>query len=140
MPVRTSRAIWQGDLKGGSGTVRLGSGLFEGPYSFPSRFEEGEGSNPEELIGAAHAGCFSMQFANLLAQAGFEATRIETEAEVHLSMEDGPHIAKIVLNTEGQVPGVDEARFQELATQAKTGCPISKALAAVPLELRARLA
>ncbi|MDZ7800269.1 MAG: OsmC family protein [Trueperaceae bacterium] len=140
MPVRSARAVWKGDLKGGRGTVGLGSGMFEGAYSFPSRFEEGDGTNPEELIGAAHAGCFSMQFANLLAQAGFEPASVETDAEVHLSMEGGPHVAKIVLNCRAEVPGIGDGRFQEIAQEAKTGCPISKALASVPLELDARLA
>lgn len=129
MATRESEATWRGTLKEGSGTMKLGSGLYEGPFSYASRFEAGKGTNPEELIGAAHAGCFSMFLSALLTNNGFTPTRIHTTATVHL--EAGPTISKIELNCEAEVPGLDEAKFAELAQQAKTGCPVSKALAAV---------
>ncbi len=129
MAVRTSEATWQGTLKEGSGTMKLGSGLCEGPFTFASRFEEGKGTNPEELIGAAHAGCFSMYLSALLSEAGAPPRRVHTTASVHL--EAGPTIRKIALNCEAEVPGLDEAKFQELAARAKQECPVSKALAAV---------
>jgi osmotically inducible protein OsmC len=121
--------------------MRLGGGAFEGQYSFSSRFEEGAGTNPEELIGAAHAGCFSMAFANQLEGAGHTATSVETTAKVHLEKgEQGFRIGRIDLTTNAQVPGIDEARFQELATAAKEGCPVSQALAGVDIRLDATLA
>lgn len=129
MAIRKSEATWRGTLKEGNGTMKLGSGLYEGPFSYASRFEEAKGTNPEELIGAAHAGCFSMFLSALLTNHGFTPTRIHTTATVHL--EAGPTISKIELNCEAEVPGLDEAKFAELAQQAKTGCPVSKALAAV---------
>lgn len=131
MSVRTARAEWQGDLKDGSGTTAFGSGAFSGSYSFPSRFQSGEGTNPEEMIAAAHASCYSMAFANMLAEAGFPADSINTEARVHLSMEGGPHIAKIELHSQGKVPNISNDEFQRMAEDAKNGCPISKALASV---------
>jgi len=138
MPVRRSEAVWRGTLKEGDGTVKLASGLWEGPYTFSSRFEEGAGSNPEELIGAAHAGCFSMFLAGLLTEKGFAPERIHTTASVHLGA--GPTIEKIELDSEAEVPGLEDATFQQLAAQAKTACPVSKALAAVPkITLNARL-
>jgi osmotically inducible protein OsmC len=138
MPVRKSEAVWRGTLKEGSGQMRLASGLYEGPYTFSSRFEEAAGTNPEELIGAAHAGCFSMFLAALLGDDGHPAERIQTTASVHLG--EGPTIKKIELATEAAVPGIDEARFQELAVEAKAKCPVSKALAAVPeIVLNAKL-
>lgn len=138
MPVRKSEAVWQGTLKEGAGTMRLASGLYEGPYTFSSRFEEAAGTNPEELIGAAHAGCFSMFLAALLTEKGYKPGRIHTSASVHLGA--GPTIKKIELDCEATVSGVNEADFQELAVQAKLGCPVSKALAAVPeITLNARL-
>ncbi len=141
MPARQAEAEWQGSLQDGSGTMRLGTGAFEGAYSFRSRFEEGTGTNPEELIGAAHAGCFSMALSNLLAEAGHEVERIHTRAEAHLGMVDGaPTIIRIDLRTEGRVPGIDEATFVEHAEKAKAGCPVSKALAAVDITLDAHLA
>jgi osmotically inducible protein OsmC len=130
MPVRRSEAVWKGTLKEGSGTMRLASGLYEGPYTFSSRFEEAAGTNPEELIGAAHAGCFSMFLAALLTDKGYKPERIHTTAAVHLGA--GPEIKKIDLVCEATVPGVGEVEFQELAAAAKAGCPVSKALAAVP--------
>ena len=140
MSVREAHARWEGDLRQGKGSMRLGSGAFEGPYSFKSRFEEGPGTNPEELIGAAHAGCFSMAFANLLAEAGHVATRIATQARVHLERVDGkPTISRVDLDTEGEVPGIDAKTFQEIAEKAKAGCPVSRALAGVQIGLQARL-
>jgi lipoyl-dependent peroxiredoxin len=130
MPVRKSEATWRGTLKEGEGTMRLASGLYEGPYTFSSRFEEAAGTNPEELIGAAYAGCFSMFLSALLTEKGYVPERITTTAAVHLGA--GPLIKKIELECEAVVPGVDEAEFQELAEAAKAGCPVSKALAAVP--------
>ncbi len=139
MPVRKAQAVWNGNLREGKG--RMAFGTFEGAYSFTSRFEEGEGTNPEELIAAAHAGCFSMALAHRLDQAGHAPRRVQTEARVHLEMTgDGPRISKIELHTEVEAPGLDEATFLEHAEAAKEGCPVSKALAAVPLiELHARL-
>jgi osmotically inducible protein OsmC len=140
MPTRTSSAQWQGSLKDGSGTMALGSGAFEGPYSFPSRFENGQGTNPEELIAAAHAGCFSMAFSNMLSQAGHVPTSVDTKASVHLEKTDaGFGITRIDLVTRADVPGVDRDVFQKLAEQAKANCPVSKALAAVDITLDATL-
>ena len=129
MAVRTSEAVWQGTLKEGNGTMKLGSGLYEGPFTYVSRFEEGEGTNPEELIGAAHAGCYSMFLSALLTNNGTPPTRVRTTAEVHLGQ--GPTITKIVLTCRAEVAGIDAAAFAEIAEKAKAGCPISKALAAV---------
>ena len=140
MPARTSEAEWRGDLKQGQGTVRLGSGAFEGKYSFPSRFESGAGTNPEELIAAAHAGCFSMALSAGLSRAGHPPARIHTVARVHLEKQgEGFGITRIELETEGEVPGLDEAGFRTQAEAAKTGCPVSKALSAVPMTLKASL-
>jgi lipoyl-dependent peroxiredoxin len=140
MPVRTSTAKWEGGLQDGKGTMALGSGAFEGQYSYRSRFEEGTGTNPEELIGAAHAGCFSMAFANILAEADHPPQRIETSARVHLVPGDeGPAITQIELSTEGEVSGIDESEFQRHAGTAKAGCPVSKALAGVEISLDAHL-
>src|SRR5947209_568351 len=130
MATRDGSAEWKGDLKEGSGTVSVASGLFEGQYSFSSRFEEGTGTNPEELIAAAHAGCFSMALSNILAQAGHTADSVSTTAKVHLRNVDGaPTIAQIDLVTEGRVPGIDEGQFAEYAGQAKKDCPVSRGLA-----------
>ena len=140
MPVRTANSVWRGDLKGGDGTVALGSGAFTGPYSFPSRFEEGPGTNPEELIAAAHAGCFAMALSGGLAGAGFTPTEVRVEARVHLGRNDqGAAITKIELVCRATVPGIDDVAFAEQAQAAKAGCPVSKALAAVPIELDAAL-
>lgn len=137
---RQATAEWKGDLKGGSGRVKLGSGAYEGDYSFTSRFEDKPGANPEELVGAAHAGCFSMALANTLAGAGFVAKSIHTTADVHLGKDDkGFLITRIDLNVVGDVPGVDDATFQEHAEKAKSGCIISRALAATPVTLKAAL-
>jgi lipoyl-dependent peroxiredoxin len=138
MPVRRSEATWNGTLKEGKGTMRLASGLYEGPYTYLSRFEEGAGTNPEELVAAAHAGCFSMFLSALLDEKGYRAERIHTTAVAHLGA--GPAIRRIDLDTEAVVPGIADAEFQELAAQAKANCPISKALAAVPeITMKARL-
>lgn len=133
MATRDGKAEWRGDLRSGSGIVSVASGLFEdGNYSFTSRFEEGPGTNPEELIGAAHAGCFSMALSNVLNEAGHAPESIETTAKVHLRNVDGqPTIARIDLVTEGQVPGIEQQQFEQFAAQAKEGCPVSRALAGV---------
>jgi osmotically inducible protein OsmC len=140
MPTRTSSANWQGTLKEGAGTMALGSGAYEGPFSFQSRFGDGAGTNPEELIAAAHAGCFSMAFSNILSQAGHVPTAVNTKASVHFGQtDDGFAITRIDLVTRGDVPGIDDADFQKLAEQAKASCPVSKALAAVDITLDAAL-
>jgi osmotically inducible protein OsmC len=132
MPVRTADAEWTGTLQEGTGRMRFGGGAFEGQYSFGSRFEEGEGTNPEELIAAAHAGCYSMAFSGNLTKAGFPPEHISTTAVIHLEKgEPGFSIVRIELSTEARVEGIDEARFQEIAEQTKDGCPVSRALAAV---------
>src|SRR6056297_2043489 len=122
MPSRKATAKWKGDLENGSGNTSFGSGAFEGAYSFKSRFEEGDGTNPEELIGAAHAGCFSMALSSDLSKAGYEPERVHTEATVHL--EDG-EIHLIELVTDASVPDIDEEEFQEIAAGAKENCPVS---------------
>ena len=140
MPVRSSSAIWNGNLLQGSGTMKLGSGAYEGKYSFPSRFESGQGTNPEELIAAAHAGCYSMALSATLGKAGFNPTRVATTAKVHLEkVGEGFSITKIELVTEAQIPGIDNATFQTNAEAAKKGCPVSKALAATEITLSAKL-
>ena len=141
MPIRKANAVWEGDLKGGQGTVKLGSGAFEGRYSFGSRFEEAGGTNPEELIGAAHAGCFSMALSAGLGRAGHSPKRVATSARVHLEkVGEGFQITRIELDCEAEVPGLDEAGFQAAAKAAKEGCPVSKALAGTEITLNARLA
>ena len=141
MPVRSAEAEWNGSLQEGSGTMKLASGAFQGPYSVGSRFQEAQGSNPEELIAAAHAGCFSMALSAGLSRAGFPPTRVHTTAKVHVErVEGGFAINRIELDTEAQVPGIDNAKFQEEAEAAKKGCPVSKALAGVEnINLNARL-
>jgi osmotically inducible protein OsmC len=140
MAARKADAVWEGGLKDGHGTMALGSGAFSGAYSFNSRFAEGTGTNPEELIAAAHAGCFSMALSAALERAGHPVRRVSTTARVHLEMAaDGPRISRIDLHTEGVVPGIDDATFQEQARQAKEGCPVSKALAGTQIELEAKL-
>src|SRR5207253_4283330 len=140
MPTRNAEAVWEGDLKGGKGSVKLGSGAFQGAYSFSSRFESGTGTNPEELIAAAHAGCFSMAFAHGLSQAGFPPRRVHTTAKVHLEKAgDGFAIPRIELETDAEVPGIDERAFQQQAETAKQNCPVSKLLAAAEITLKARL-
>lgn len=138
MAVRSAKAVWNGTLREGDGRVAVESGFVDVPYTWASRFEEAKGSNPEELVGAAHAGCFSMFLSALLTKEGHPPTQIRTTAKVHL--EAGPTISKIELETEGVVPGIDEATFDAIARQAKEGCPVSKALAAVEtISLRSRL-
>jgi len=138
--IRESHARWEGDLRQGKGTMALGSGAFEGQFSFRSRFEEGTGTNPEELIGAAHAGCFSMAFSNMLAQAGHTPLSVRTTARVHLEPIDGKQtISRIELVCEGDVPGIEDDAFQRIAEEAKAGCPVSRALAAVEISLDATL-
>ncbi|MGH6988215.1 MAG: OsmC family protein [Caulobacteraceae bacterium] len=141
MVERTAEAEWLGSVPGGSGTMELGSGAFKGAYSFASRFEDGKGTNPEELIGAAHAGCFSMALALALGQAGFEPRRIHTRAKVEIErVSDGFKITRIALDSEAKVAGIDAAAFQIQAEAAKKGCPVSRALAGVEIHLTARLA
>lgn len=137
MSIRNASAVWLGTLREGSGTMSLGSGAFEGNYTWASRFDTGDGTNPEELIGAAHAGCYSMFLSALITKAGFTPTSIRTTAAVHL--EAGPTITKIELTTEAVVPDLDEAAFMEHALAAKAACPVSKALAAVDIVLNAKL-
>ena len=140
MPVRVANAEWKGNLPKGSGSLETETGFVKGNYSFSSRFEEGAGTTPEELIAAAHAGCFSMAFANILAKAGHEAESIRTIARVYLEKgPDGFGISRIELECVGRVPGVDDATFQEHAQAAKVGCPVSRALSATPIELVASL-
>jgi osmotically inducible protein OsmC len=140
MAVRSASAEWKGNLLQGQGTMKLGSGAFEGKYSFPSRFESGPGTNPEELIGAAHAGCFSMALSAGLGTSGFTPTSIRTSAKVHLEkVGEGFAITRIELTTEAQIPGIDDQTFQEHAEGAKKGCPVSKALAGTEITLTARL-
>jgi osmotically inducible protein OsmC len=141
MPKRRANARWEGSLTEGKGTMRMASGAYEGPYSFQSRFEEGDGTNPEELIAAAHAGCFSMALAGELGNAGHTPDSVETEATVHLDkVDDGFAIKRIDLHTRVSAPGVDESTFQQAAEAAKKGCPVSQALAAVEsIELDAQL-
>jgi lipoyl-dependent peroxiredoxin len=139
MPIRKSEATWRGTLKEGEGTMRLASGRYEGPYTFSSRFEEAGGTNPEELVGAAHAGCFSMFLAALLTEKGYAPQSVHTTAAVHLGA--GPTINRIDLDCQAIVPGIGEEEFQQLAADAKAKCPVSKALAAVPeITLTATLA
>jgi len=140
MPTRSANATWTGNLPDGSGTMHLGSGAYDGAYSFASRFEDGDGSNPEELIAAAHAGCYSMALSNVLDEAGFDPESVDTTAEVTLRMlEGGPAITKVHLTAEANVPGIDDATFQEHAEAAKSGCPVSKALAGTEITLDATL-
>ncbi|HYZ94065.1 MAG TPA: OsmC family protein [Actinomycetota bacterium] len=140
MPVRSAEAVWEGDLQDGKGTLRLGSGAFDGQYSFSSRFEEGTGTNPEELIGAAHAGCFSMALAAALAREGHTPTRVQTTARVKLEkVGDAMTITGSALECEGEVPGIDEATFLEFAENAKKNCIVSRALGAIEITLAARL-
>ena len=140
MATRRSEAVWEGDLKQGKGTMKLGSGAYQGSYSFMSRFEDGAGTNPEELIAAAHAGCFSMALSHALSEAGHPPRRVQTSASVHLTKSAGGFsISKIDLETEGDVPGIDAAEFQRQAETAKANCPVSKVLAGAEITLQAKL-
>jgi osmotically inducible protein OsmC len=133
MPKRTASARWDGSLQEGKGAMHLKSGAYEGPYSFQSRFQEGDGTNPEELIAAAHAGCFSMALSGELGRAGYTVAHVETDATVHLDMLDaGPTITAIDLKTQARVADIDDGEFQRIAEEAKANCPVSRALGAVP--------
>jgi len=138
MPVRTAKAVWEGNLARGSGVLEFGN--WRGAYSAGSRFENEKGTNPEELIGAAHAGCFSMALSGILAKAGFTAKRLQTEARVHIDkVAEGYQITKIELRLDAEVPGIDEPRFREHAEAAKKGCPVSKALTGTEIVLESTL-
>ena len=140
MATRTGTAVWEGTLKSGKGNMKLGSGAFEGAYSFASRFENGSGTNPEELIGAAEAGCFSMALSLGLEKAGFPPKRIATTATVKLEQSGGSfRITTIDLETEADVPGIDDTKFQEQAEQTKKNCPVSVALSGTQINLKATL-
>ncbi|HEU0123377.1 MAG TPA: OsmC family protein [Bryobacteraceae bacterium] len=140
MIIRKSKAEWKGDLKTGAGNIEFGSGAYNGPYSFNSRFADGTGTNPEELIAAAHSGCFSMAFSLALQIAGYVATRIHTTASVNLEPSGGGFaITGIDLVNESVIPGISDEQFQVIAADAKANCPVSKALSAVPISLRATL-
>lgn len=140
MPVRNASAVWEGSFREGKGKVKLGSGLFEAPYSAASRFESGPGTNPDELLGAAHSGCFSMALALILSGQKTPPKRIETTADVDIEPDSqGYSIKSIVLHTTAEVPGVSEADFLKAAEMAKVGCPVSKALAATKITLDAHL-
>ncbi len=142
MPTSNAVAIWEGKLKDGKGSFKAQSGVFSGSFSFATRFEGKKGSNPEELIAAAHAGCFSMALSSALEKAGHPATRIETRAAVTLEMVEGaPKITKSVLDVRGKVDGIDQAAFEQAAEGAKKNCPVSKALQNnVVITLEAKLA
>jgi osmotically inducible protein OsmC len=137
MSIRKATAKWNGTLKDGNGVMKYGA--FEGAYTFASRFEEGKGTNPEELVGAAHAGCFSMFLSALASGDGFTPRRVETTATVHLGEDDGPKITKIELNCEAEIPGIDAAKFNEYAQAAKAKCPISRLFAGTQIVLEAKL-
>ena len=140
MPARQSSAVWEGNLKDGKGTMKLGSGAYEGAYSFASRFESGKGTNPEELIAAAHAGCFSMALSAALGKAGFTPKKIATTATVHLEKTgDAFSITRIELKCEAEVPGIDVAAFKTQAEGAKANCPVSKVLSGAQISLEATL-
>ena len=140
MPTRTAEARWEGSLPDGKGTMKMATGSYEGPYSFQSRFEEGDGTNPEELIGAAHAGCFSMALSGALGKAGHEPESVETTAKVHIDKAgEGFEITRIELDTKARVPGIDAGEFQRQAEGAKDACPVSQALGGVDISLNAEL-
>jgi lipoyl-dependent peroxiredoxin len=139
MPVRSAEAEWKGNLLEGSGHMKMGNS-YDGPFTFKSRMEEGPGTNPEELIAAAHSGCYSMAFSATLSKNGFAAKRVHTKANVKFEkVGDGFSITNIELDMEGEVPGIDNAKFQELAEAAKKGCPVSRALAGTNITLKAKL-
>lgn len=140
MPNRNAQATWNGKLKEGAGDFKAGSGAIGGKYSFGSRFESAPGTNPEELIAAAHAACFSMALAFGLEKAGFNPQRVHTTAQVSLDkVGEGFKITRIRLQSEASVPNIDPGQFQEIAEKTKTGCPVSQALSATPIELEAKL-
>lgn len=140
MPTRSAEASWHGALQNGHGNVRTESGTLEGVYSFPSRFEDGDGTNPEELMAASHAGCYAMAFSLLLGQQGYEVERIDATARVTIEEVDGaPTITRSELSTSGAVADIDEAEFQRIADEAKSFCPVSRALAGTSISVEARL-
>ena len=140
MPTRKGNAVWNGSLKEGNGKVKTQTGTLNHAYSFSSRFEEGQGTNPEELIGAAHAGCYSMALSGALGKAGYEPKKVETEDVVHLEkQETGFVITKIVINTNAEVDDLENEEFQRIAEQTKENCPVAKALTGVKFELNASL-
>ena len=140
MPIRNAEAEWNGSIIDGKGHMKLGSGAFDGPYSFRSRMEEGPGTNPEELIGAAHAGCYSMALSAILGRAGLTPTRIHTKAAVKFEkVEGGFSITNIELSVEAEIPGTDAAAFEQFAETAKANCPVSRALAGTHITLRSTL-
>jgi len=140
MPIRKAEAEWKGKVTDGKGHMKFGSGAFDGPYSFQSRMMDGAGTNPEELLAAAHAGCFSMALSAQLTQAGLTPTRIHTAAGVHLDkVGDGWGISTVDLVTEGEVPGIDQQTFQQHAETAKKNCPVSKLFAGAEITLKATL-
>ena len=140
MAVRNSEAVWDGSLKEGNGKVKLGSGAFEGSYTWASRFESEQGTNPEELLGAAHAGCFSMSLSSNLGKAGFTPEHIHTTVQVTIEQVEGKNrITKIHIETEAAVPGIKDEQFQEIAEFVRLNCPVSVALSSVPITLTARL-
>lgn len=140
MAVRKAEATWRGSLREGAGELALESGAFRGPYTFRSRFEQGKETNPEELVGAAHAGCFTMAMTAMLARAGLAPTEIHTSASVHLVQDkDGVSIPRIDLVTRAKIPGIDAEKFAAIAADAKKNCPVSKALAGVEITLDAAL-
>ena len=137
MATRQATAKWNGTLKAGNGIMKYGN--FEGPFTFASRFEEGKGTNPEELVGAAHAGCYSMFLAALISADNMTPTRVQTTASVHLGNDDGPKITSIDLVCEAEVPGLDAEKFAEYAQKAKAKCPISRLFAGTQINLSAKL-
>ena len=141
MPVREASAVWHGNLKEGHGHMAFGSGAYDGDYSWSSRFEEAPGTNPEELLGAAHAGCFSMALSGDLTGAGYPPDSVDTNAQVHIEKHEGPWtVTRIHLTTRVAAPGLSEGEFQELAAGAKANCPVSRALTGVEITLDATLA
>lgn len=139
MPVRKADAVWEGDLANGNGTMKMGT-AYEGPYSFASRFQEGNGTNPEELLAAAHAGCFSMAFSKALSDAGHTPNRVQTTAKVHLDKGDsGFSITRVELVTEADVPGIEEGAFQKAAEGAKNNCPVSRLFKGAEISVDATL-
>lgn len=140
MPIRKANAQWQGDLKSGKGDMALESGAYEGQFSFKTRFEDGNGTNPEELVAAAHAGCFSMQFSAMLAESGHTPDSVDTEAKVHFSVDGTPTIDKIELLTRGTVPGMSEDQFKQIADEAKQACPVSRLFTGATITVDATLA
>ncbi len=137
MTTRTASALWNGTLKEGKGTMKYGA--FEGPYTFASRFETGEGTNPEELVGAAHAGCYSMFLSALLSKEGLTPDSVETTASVELGQDDGPKITSIKLVCKAKVSGIENDAFQKLVVAAKEKCPISRLYAGTDISVEATL-